>query len=234
MAGPMAKHLSTFFTLDDFFHSFSHQTLLAIRTVISHDNYFIRTFPHFLFQNDQVLGTTRQYGNHPVTCNLQSLHDRQHRCHTYSTSGTHNRSEIFNVSSFSQRTHYVCNVIALVQFTQAGRRKTDFLHHQRNRSLYRIGCSNGKRHTLSFSPTRTMTKCPALRDLAIKGASMTNLNTFSEKCSFEIILFIFTYYKLVILSILFPLSFNPAKLSLKTELQRKLKLPGQNLSKSQG
>ena len=41
-----------------------------------------------------------------------------------------------------------------------------------------------------FSPTRIITKCPALRDLAINGASTTNLKTFSENCSFEIILFI--------------------------------------------
>ena len=41
-----------------------------------------------------------------------------------------------------------------------------------------------------FSPTRTMTKCPALRDLAIKGASISNLNTFSEKRSLLMILFI--------------------------------------------
>ena len=41
-----------------------------------------------------------------------------------------------------------------------------------------------------FSPTRTITKCPALRDLAINGASITNLKTFSEKCSLLMILFI--------------------------------------------
>jgi len=33
-----------------------------------------------------------------------------------------------------------------------------------------------------------MTKCPALRDLAIKGASISNLNTFSEKRSLLMIL----------------------------------------------
>ena len=42
-----------------------------------------------------------------------------------------------------------------------------------------------------FSPTRTMTKCPALRDRAMSGASTTSLKTFSEKCSLWRILFIF-------------------------------------------
>ena len=41
-----------------------------------------------------------------------------------------------------------------------------------------------------FSPTRTMTKLPALRLFAISGASISKRNTFSENCTFLIILFI--------------------------------------------
>ena len=41
-----------------------------------------------------------------------------------------------------------------------------------------------------FSPTRTMTKCPAFLERAIRGASISNLNTFSERRSFFKILFI--------------------------------------------
>ena len=41
-----------------------------------------------------------------------------------------------------------------------------------------------------LSPTLTMTKLPALRLLAISGASTSKRNTFSENCSLRIILFI--------------------------------------------
>ena len=41
------------------------------------------------------------------------------------------------------------------------------------------------------SPTRTITKCPGRRERAIIGASTTSFTTFSEKCSFSSILFIF-------------------------------------------
>ena len=40
------------------------------------------------------------------------------------------------------------------------------------------------------SPTRTMTKCPALRDRAISGASTSSFTTWGEKCSLLTILFI--------------------------------------------
>ena len=51
--------------------------------------------------------------------------------------------------------------------------------------------------TISYLPTRTMTKLPAFRDLAINGTSITNLNTFAENCSFDTILFIPDRFKLV-------------------------------------
>ena len=51
----------------------------------------------------------------------------------------------------------------------------------------------------SYNYLPAVPKCPALRDFAIRGASITSLKTFSEKCSFEIILFILLYYKLVVL-----------------------------------
>ena len=41
-----------------------------------------------------------------------------------------------------------------------------------------------------FSPTLTIMKLPALRLLAISGASISNRNTFSENCSLRMILFI--------------------------------------------
>ena len=43
------KTLIYLFTLDYLFNTFGHQTFLAIRTIIGHNNYFIRTFSHFFF-----------------------------------------------------------------------------------------------------------------------------------------------------------------------------------------
>ena len=140
------KTLVHLFTFDDCFYSFSNQTFLSVRTVVRHDNHFVRTLTHFLFKNNQFLGTSGQHGNDPVSRSLQCLHDRQHRSHTYTTSGTNHRSEVFNMSSLSQRTYHICNVITHIQFAQTSGRKSDFLHHQSNGSLHRIGCCNGQRH----------------------------------------------------------------------------------------
>ena len=45
-----------------------------------------------------------------------------------------------------------------------------------------------------FSPTRTITKCPALRERAINGASTSSFTTFAEKNSLLTILFILFYF----------------------------------------
>ena len=42
-------------------------------------------------------------------------------------------------------------------------------------------------------PVRTITKLPALRLLAMSGASISNKNTFSENCFLRIILFIIVF-----------------------------------------
>jgi NAD(P)H-flavin reductase len=90
----------------------------AIRTIIGHNNYFIRTFSHFFFQNDQLLRAARQYSNDTVSSSLQSLNNRQHRSYSYSTSSTNYCSEVLDVGCFTQRTYYIGNIITLVQFTQ--------------------------------------------------------------------------------------------------------------------
>ncbi len=54
MAGPIAKHLSTFSRLITS-STPCHETFPAVRTVIRHDNYFVRAFTHFFFQDDKIL-----------------------------------------------------------------------------------------------------------------------------------------------------------------------------------
>ena len=105
------------FALDNFFHTFRYQSFLAIRSVISHNNYLIRTFTHFLLQDNQFLGTSGQYSDHTISCSLQCLHNRQHRSYTYTTSGTNYRTEIVNMRCFSQRAYHIRNIITLIQFT---------------------------------------------------------------------------------------------------------------------
>ena len=93
MAGPIAKHLSTFSRLITSSTTFCHQTFPAVRTVIRHDNYFVRAFTHFFFQDDEIFIASSQYSDNTVTGSLQSLYDRKHRSNTYTTTSADYCSE---------------------------------------------------------------------------------------------------------------------------------------------
>ena len=138
------------FALDDIFYTFCYQSFTAIRTVVGHDNHFVRAFAHFFFEDDKLFRTSGEHRDNAVSGSLQCLHDRQHRSYAYTTSGTNYGTEILNVSGFTQRTYHVGYIIAFFQFAKACRRKSYFLHYQSNGSLYRVGFGYGKRHTLSL------------------------------------------------------------------------------------
>ncbi len=68
-----------------------------------------------------------------------------------------------HLSTFSRlMTSSTPSVIAFVQFAKTGRGEPDFLNHQCDGSLYRVGFRNGKRHTFAFFAHTYNDKVPCL------------------------------------------------------------------------
>ena len=101
-------------------------------------------------------------GDDAVAGSFQRLHDREHGSYAYTTSGTDHSTEVVNVRSLSQRADNIRNIIAFVQFAKTGRGEPDFLNHQCDGSLYRVGFRNGKRHTFAFFAHTYNDKVPCL------------------------------------------------------------------------
>ena len=136
--------------LDDALDAFGHEAFIAIRAVVGHDDDLVRRLPHFIFEDNQVLGAAGQDRNHTVACLFQGLDDGQHRSYTHATTGTYHRTKVLDVCGLSQRTHYVEDIVACVQLAQLGGREAYFLHHQRNGALLYVGSCDGQRHAFAL------------------------------------------------------------------------------------
>ena len=111
-----------FLTFNDFFNTFGYKAFFSVRTVIRHNDYFVRTFAHFLFKDDKFFGTTCKHGDNPVAGSFQSLYYREERGNAYTASCTYYRSKIFDVSSLPERSYYVRDIITRFQLAKFGRR----------------------------------------------------------------------------------------------------------------
>ena len=145
-----SKTLVHLLTLNNTFDTLSHQTLLAIRTVVRHNDNLITVLAHFFFKNNEFLWATSKHRNHTVASLLQSNDNGQHGRNTYTTSGTHYGAEVVNMSSLSQRTDYVQNLVTDIQLAEFGGCLTYGLNHQGNRTLcgIRVCYSEGDALTL--------------------------------------------------------------------------------------
>ena len=54
------------------------------------------------------------------------------------------------MSSLSERTYYISDIITFVQFTKTGRGEPDFLYHQSDGAFLQIRTGNRQRHTFSL------------------------------------------------------------------------------------
>ena len=98
--------------------TYSHNTLLTIRAVIGHDDDLVRRLAYFVFQYNQVLGTTSQDRQHAVARCLQSLDYWEHWCHTDTTTGTYHGAEVLDVSGITQRSYNISDIVALIELAQ--------------------------------------------------------------------------------------------------------------------
>ena len=62
----------------------------------------------------------------------------------------HFSEKVFNMSSLSQRTYHIGDVIALIQFAKAGRGEAYFLYYQSDSAAYGVSRCNCQWHTFAF------------------------------------------------------------------------------------
>ena len=115
--------------LYDFFYALCDEPLFAVRSVICHDDNFIRAFAHFFLQYNQIFGATGQDCNNAVSCRLQCANNGKHRRYAYTAAGTNHGAKVFDMCCFSQRPHDICDTVACVELTKFGRRDAHLLHN---------------------------------------------------------------------------------------------------------
>ena len=115
------ENLIDMLLIDKLLDSYGYNTLLAVTSVIGHDDELIARCTHFIFHNHEVFVPTRNYGKDSVSCGFQCLDDREHRSYAYTTSGTNDCSEVLDMCRISKWSHHIVNFIAFIQCTEFGR-----------------------------------------------------------------------------------------------------------------
>ena len=101
--------------LDDLLHSGSDQSFLSVRTVVGHNDYFVRKFSNLIFKDNQVFVPGGKDGNYFVARIFHGLNYRKHRGNAHTATGAKDSAEIFDMCCFSQRANQIGNVISRLQ-----------------------------------------------------------------------------------------------------------------------
>ena len=104
--------------LDELLNTNGHHTFFTIRTVVGHNDDFVRRLAHLILHDDQVLGAACKHGEHTVASSLQGLDDGQHRSYAHTTTGANHGAEVLDVCGITQRAYHVGNHVAFVQTAQ--------------------------------------------------------------------------------------------------------------------
>ena len=147
---PDSEDLVHLFALYYLLYANSHYTLLAIRTIVSHDDDLIRMLTHLILENNEILGASGQHTDYSVAGSLERFDNRQHRCHTNATSGAYNGAEVLDVRGLAERSHYVGELIAHIEVAEFCGAHAHFLHYESNGACLCVGISYSERHTFAF------------------------------------------------------------------------------------
>ena len=144
------KYLVHLLALNHFLDTYSNNTLLAVRTVVGHDDNLVRALANLVLEDDKVFATTGQNADYAIACSLQSLDDGEHGSNTNTTTCTNYSTEVGNVSGLAKGTYNVCDVITFLQSAELRSTGTNGLYHKGDGSLLRVTTCNGKGYTLAF------------------------------------------------------------------------------------
>ena len=144
------KALVHLLALDYFLHAHGDHALLAIGTVVGHDDDLVGSGTHLVLQDDKFLAAAGDNAYHTVAGSLQRLYDGEHGSGTHTATGAEHGAEVLNVCGLAQRTYDVGHLVAHVQVAQACGRKSHLLHHQSDGTLLRICSGNGQGHAFAL------------------------------------------------------------------------------------
>ena len=103
---------------DELLDTYGHNTLFAIRTIVGHDDEFVRTLANFVFKNNKFFRTTCDNRKHTVASSLQRTDDRKHWSYANATTSTYYSSEVFYMGRVAERSYNVGDVVTLVKIAQ--------------------------------------------------------------------------------------------------------------------
>ena len=133
-----------------FLYTYSHYTLLSVRTIIGHDYKFVAALSYLILQYNKVFAASCYNRKHTVASSFQGAYNRQHWSNSNATASTNHRTIILNMCRISKRTNYVCYVVALVKATQLSRRQANLLYNNGYSTTFYVGIGNGQRHTFAI------------------------------------------------------------------------------------
>ena len=112
------KYLIDMLLFKELLHTNGYNTLLAVTSIVSHDDYLVRTLAHLIFKNDKILRPACHNRENPVACSLQSLNNWQHWSYAKTTACTYHSAVFLDFCRIAQRANYVCHVVSLIESTE--------------------------------------------------------------------------------------------------------------------
>ena len=104
--------------LNEHLNADGHDTFLAVRSVVGHDDDLVGRLAHLVLKNDEILRPSGHHAQYAVAGFLQRLDDRQHRCNTQTAAGADHRTVILDTGRIAQRTNDVGHEVTLAEGTQ--------------------------------------------------------------------------------------------------------------------
>ena len=137
-------------TLEHLFHSHGDNTLVAVATIVGHDNHLVAGSTHFVLKDDEVLGTACQYTDHAVTGLFHGTDNGEQGGGTHTATGAQHGSILLDVSGLAQRTNHVMQTFTRFQGTDLACAVTHTLDNQRNGAGLGVTVSDGQRNAFTF------------------------------------------------------------------------------------
>ena len=138
------------FALDDLLNTHGDDALLAIGTIVGHDENLVGVGTHLVLEDDEILGTGSQNHDDTVACLVHSLHNGKKWSNADTTAATNHGAILLNVGSVTERTDNIGQLITHLQRIDTGRAGSNGLNHEGDGTLLGVSISNGKRNSFAF------------------------------------------------------------------------------------
>ena len=191
------------FAVDDLLDTYGDDTLLSGRTIVGHDDHFVRPLSQFIAEDEQVFVAGGKDGNDFIAGFLEGFGDRQHRCSAHTAARTYDCSVFLNTRSATERTDYIVDIVTGVECQQFMGRSAYLLNDKGDSPFFNVSTGDGQGHAFRIGvhaddhkvtgTTTTGNKrsfYDELRYIVRKESSTTSSATLSEKNRFDRILFI--------------------------------------------